>query len=244
MCGRFGLYRPTDALAELFDAHEAPDLRRRWAPSYNIAPTRDVIGLAVTRGGRRVLDLYRWGLVPSWARDPSVGSRLFNARAEGLAASRAFADAFGARRLAIVADGFFEWRPREGRRPQPLFFRRADGAPLAIAGLWESWWARARGGPDGSLVSCAMVTTAAGPDLAGVHDRMPVILDPLALEAWLDPRTRDPRSLEELLRPPPAGTLVHHAVDPRVGDTGNDDPELVAPYEPEGGDPEPLRLFG
>lgn len=241
MCGRFGLYRPTDALAELFGAHEAPGVRRRWAPSYNIAPTRDVVGLAVTREVGRVLDLYRWGLVPSWAPDPSVGSRLFNARAEGLTASRAFGDAFRARRLAVVADGFFEWRPREGRRPQPLFFRRADGAPLAIAGLWESW-----SGPagDAPLLSCTMVTTAAGPDLEGVHDRMPVVLDPLALEAWLDPRARDLRSLEELLRRPPAGTLVHHAVDPRVGDPRNDDPDLVVPFEPEGGEPEPLRLFG
>jgi putative SOS response-associated peptidase YedK len=241
MCGRFGLYRPTDALAELFDAEEAPDLRRRWAPSYNIAPTRDVVGLAVARGGGRVLDLYRWGLVPSWALEPSIGSRLFNARAEGVAGSRTFADAFRTRRLAVLADGFFEWLPREGRRPQPLFFRRADGAPLAIAGLWESWWGPAGDAP---LLSCTMVTTAAGPDLGGVHDRMPVVLEPAALGPWLDPDRRDLGALQALLQPTPAGTLVHHAVHSRVGDPRNDDPEVIVPYEPEGGEPEPLRLFG
>lgn len=248
MCGRYSLSRPTAALASLFDAREAPGLCDRYTPSFNIAPTREVVGLAAPRRGERVLDLYRWGLVPSWVRDPTVGSHPFNARAEGLATTHSFRDAFKTRRLALLADGFFEWREAEcGRRRQPVFFQRADGAPLALAGVWESW---RDPNPDrgGQLLTCSMITTVAGPDVAGVHDRMPVILEPEALEIWLDPATGNTDDLEALLRPALASVLGHHYVDPRVGDVRNDGSDLVAPVAPESQVPvlgaEPLRLFG
>lgn len=247
MCGRYSLSRPTRQLAELFDAREATALRERYTPSFNIAPTREVVGLALSGQGDRVLDLYRWGLVPSWARNPSIGGRLFNARAEGLATRPAFGPALAARRMALIADGFFEWLdPGHGRRRQPLFFQRADRRPLALAGLWESW-ADPSPRPAPTLLTCSMITTVAGPDLAEVHDRMPVLLDGETLEAWLDPSVGGTDELEGLLRPAPAGTLVHHPVDPRVGDVHNDEPALVAPFEPEAAGAqaaaEPLRLF-
>jgi len=209
VCGRYSLYRPVDALADFFQAHLAPGLAEAYQPSYNIAPTRPVVGLATTAHCQRVLGLYRWGF----------GARRFNTRAEGVGDPT--------HRMAVLADGFFEWH--DG---QPLFFRRADGAPLALAGLWA---------PGGERM-CTMITTAAGPDLEGIHHRMPVILELEALAAWLDhPGHLDRPALTRLLRPAPGGVLVHHPVDPRVGDVRNDGPELVDRYEP----PEPpLRLFG
>jgi putative SOS response-associated peptidase YedK len=234
MCGRYALARSARELASIFDAAEGPRLRESFEPSYNLAPTRQVVGLAITGTGERVLDAYRWGFLPAWASEPSIGSRLFNARAETLSSSRAFGDALAHRRLAVLADGFFEWRVGPDGRRRPLFFSRADGAPLVFAGLWERW--RGEGGPP--LFSCTIVTTEAGPDLAGVHDRMPVVLDAATLDRWLAARSRVRDDPAALLRPAPAGTLVHHPVDPRVGDVRNDSPELLAPYEEQ-----ELRLF-
>lgn len=210
MCGRYSLSRPVDELADFFQAHLAPGLAEAYVPSYNIAPTRSVVGLAMSSSHhRRVLGLYKWGF----------GPRQFNTRAEGVGEVT--------HRLAVVADGFFEWK--DG---QPLFFARPDGAPLALAGLWTS-------GPPERM--CTMLTTTAGADLESIHHRMPVILGPAALAAWLDPGHLDRPHLKSLLRPAPAGTLVHHPVDPRVGDVRNDAPDLIARYDP----PEPpLRLFG
>ncbi|MDQ4098071.1 MAG: SOS response-associated peptidase [Actinomycetota bacterium] len=232
MCGRYALARRADALARLFGAWEAPGVHEAFEPSHNIAPTRQVLGLAMTQARDRVLDTYRWGLIPWWATDPAIGNRLFNARAATLSTSQAFADAFARRRLALVADGFFEWRPGSDGRRRPLFFQRADGAPLLFAGLWERWRDPAPRA-DEPLLSCTIVTTEAGPDLLGIHDRMPVILEPEALDRWLDGTEG-----AGLLRPSPAGTLVHHPVDPRVGDVRNDGADLVAPYEEQ-----ELRLF-
>ncbi len=234
MCGRYALARSARELAALFRATEASRLQRSYEPSHNIAPTREVVGLAMTAAGERVLDTYRWGLVPVWAPDPSIGNRLFNARAETLSTSRTFGDALTHRRLAILADGFFEWRTGPDGRRRPLFFSRADGAPLAFAGLWERW----RGDGREPLCSCTIVTTEAGPDVMAVHDRMPVVLEPAVLDRWLAPGSGDRDELEAMLRPSPAGTLAHHPVDPRVGDVRNDSPELVAPYEDR-----ELRLF-
>jgi putative SOS response-associated peptidase YedK len=237
MCGRYALARPARELASLFDAAEAPGFRETYEPSHNLAPTRLVAGLAMPRDGDRVLDTYRWGLVPAWAEDPSIGGRLFNARAATLATSRAFSDAFEHRRLVVLADGFFEWQAGPDGRRRPLLFRRADGRPLALAGLWDRWRDRSHGRPE-PVQSCTIVTTEAGPDVADVHDRMPVVLEDDALDRWLDPRRCDVHRAATLLHPSPAGTLVRHPVDPRVGDVRNDGPELVEPYEER-----ELRLF-
>src|SRR5438270_1633815 len=237
MCGRYALARSTRELASLFDGRDAPGLGESYEPSYNLAPTRLAVGLALVSPGDRVLDTYRWGLVPAWAGDPSIGNRLFNAGSETLSTSKAFSDAFAHRRLVVLADGFFEWRAGPDGRRRPLFFHRGDGAPLALAGLWERWRdpTHVRHEP---LYTCTIVTTEAGPDLTGVHDRMPVVLERAVLDRWLDPGRHDPHDVRALLRPAPAGTLVDHAVDPRVGDVRNDGPDLVGPYEDQ-----ELRLF-
>ncbi|MDQ3979802.1 MAG: SOS response-associated peptidase [Actinomycetota bacterium] len=244
MCGRFTLSWPAPRLAQWFDATEGDGLRETYQPSFNIAPTRYVAGLVITAGGSRLLEAFRWGLVPPWAPDPSIGNRLFNARAETLDSKPAFAEALTLRRVVIVAEGFYEWRAAEGQtRHQPFLFRRPDGKPLLFAGLWEAW--RAPAGPKGSddrLLTCTIITTAAGEDMAGIHDRMPAILGDEALPGWLEPGRIGRSAREELLRPAPPGTLVHHRVDPRVGDVRQDDPQLVVPFTPPL-EPEPLRLF-
>ena len=240
MCGRFALSWPAPRLAQLFDAEEGPGLREAYQPSFNLAPTSVVAGLAMTSDGGRLLEAYRWGLVPSWAPDPSIGGRLFNARAETLDSRPAFADALAARRMAVLADGFYEWRTEAGtKRRQPYFFRRPEGQPLLFAGLWDVW---RDGIHHGRLLTCTIVTTAAGEDMAGIHDRMPAILPGEALESWLHPGRIGRLEREDLLRPALPGTLVHHPVDPRVGDVRQDDPQLVAPFTPPA-EPESLRLF-
>lgn len=211
MCGRYSLSRPVDELADYFQGHLAPGLAESYEPRYNIAPTLPVVGLATTSHRQRVLGLYQWGF----------GPRQFNTRSEGASDTT--------HRMAVLADGFYEWH--EG---QPLFFRRTDGAPLALAGLWAA-------GAAGHERMCTMLTVAAGPDLEGIHHRMPVILEADALAGWLDPAHLDRPRVKAILRPAPGGVLVHHPVDPRVGDVRNDGPDLVARFEP----PEPpLRLFG
>ena len=220
MCGRVVQARPVDVLAGFFDAEPTPLLAGSYKPAWNVPPTQPVVGLTLDLRGptavARVLDLYQWGI--------GQGGRFFNARAEGLGARAGLTE----RRLAVVVDGFYEWRDK-----RPLFFVRADGAPLALAGLWAPW--RGEGGME---AACTIVTAAAGPDLEGIHDRAPVVLAGEALARWLG---RGPLPAD-LLVPAPAGTFVHHPVDPRVGDVRNDGPDLVAPYTPPA-EPEPLHLF-
>ena len=250
MCGRFALYTPPDQLARLFDAELAAGVPPDDDPHWNIAPTTQVLGLRFgppdherpdherpdhepPDHGRLVIDRFRWGLVPPQSKDPAEGSRLFNARAETVATRPSFRDAFDHRRMAVLADGFFEWRKGPGKGRQPHYFCRADGRPLAFAGLWADWRDPRPGAPDRPTVrSCTIVTTTAGQDMDGVHDRMPVVLAPDGLERWLDPVGAGREELRALLRPGPKGTLVHHPVDQRVGNIRHDDPGLIAPLPP------------
>ncbi|HEX8770394.1 MAG TPA: SOS response-associated peptidase [Acidimicrobiales bacterium] len=250
MCGRVVVSSSVDVLAAHFDAAETAGLRDTYELSHNLAPARALIGLVRDANGDRMLGSYRWGLVPHWADDASVGNRMFNARAETVSTSRAFSDALGTRRLAVLVDGFFEWGPAGGggaaRRRWPFFFHRSDGGPLAFAGLWETWRPASHRAA-APLRTCTVITTSAGADLDGIHDRMPVVLEPDVLDAWLDRRPLDTASLHEILRPSEAGTLGHHRVDPSVGNVRNDSADLVAPWNPEdhpSAGPEPLRLFG
>ena len=218
MCGRFTLAAPGNVVAELFGLDAVPELR----PRYNIAPTQ---GVAVVRadGARRRLDELRWGLVPAWAREPSIGSRLINARAETVGEKPAFRSAFRARRCLVVADGFYEWARGAGGK-QPWYFRRRDGSPFAFAGLWERWLS-----PQGEpLESCALVTTTPNALVARVHDRMPVILAPRSHAAWLDSANRSGPGLEALLRPLPEGEMTGHAVGLTVNSPSHDSPACIA----------------
>ncbi len=197
-------------------------------PNYNVTPRTEVPIVAVGTTGR-ALDRVRWGLVPFWAKDTAIGDRLINARAESITEKPAYRRAFERRRCIIPADGFYEWKAEEGtRRRQPYFIRRRDGEPLAFAGLWEAWYDPKEGDP-ARLRSCAIVTTAANGDLAPLHHRMPVVLDPSVWTEWLDPGRRDTHTLQRLLTPLPDGELLFHPVSRRVNTADNNGPELVEP---------------
>ena len=233
MCGRFALITPPVRLARYFQAVLDDVVEPERAPSYNVAPTDPVVGITARTAPEtgeisRLLRGYRWGLIPSWAKDASSGSRLFNARSESVATKASFRTAFKSHRILIPADGFYEWRTVKAGSKQPHFFTRADGQPMAFAGLSE-WW-RDRRTPDAAPIrSCTIITSSAGSDMDGIHDRMPVILDPSTFDIWLDPTNDDVAELRSLLRAPPAGTVLHHPVGQQVGNVRNNDPSLVEP---------------
>jgi putative SOS response-associated peptidase YedK len=234
MCGRFALFTPPVRLARYFQATLGDDVDPEQPPSWNVAPTTPVLALRAHRPAgdgplERTLTTLRWGLTPSWAKDPSAGSRLFNARAESVANRPSFSSAFTSRRVIIPADGFYEWHKLNSGAKQPHFFTRSDGEPLAMAGVAESWWEKQASDDTPPIRSCSIITTSAGPDMDGIHDRMPVILSPDAFDRWLDPEMEDTSELTSLLRPAPSGTIVHRPVGPRVGSFRNDDPQLIEP---------------
>ena len=241
MCGRFALITPPARLARYFEATLGDDVDPAPRPSWNVAPTDQVLGVNArhTEGQgeehgalSRALTPFRWGLIPSWAKDPKAGSRLFNARGETVATKASFRSAFKSHRIIVPGDGFYEWHKLNNGRKQPHYFTRADGAPLAMAGISE-WW-RDRNGPADAppIRSCSIITTTASQDMEGIHDRMPVILSPDVFDVWLDPEIEDVNELTALVRAAPAGTILHHPVSARIGNVRNNDPDLVAPITP------------
>jgi putative SOS response-associated peptidase YedK len=240
MCGRFALYTPPAKIARYFQANLAEGAEGEHAPSWNVAPTDSVLGVrdrparpppeGPAEGGgepERILMNFRWGLIPWWSKDAKSGSRLFNARSETVATRASFREAFRERRIIVPADGFYEWHKTKTGAKQPHYFSRTDGQPLAFAGLAERWRDKTAG-PDAPLIrSCTVITSPAGADMSGIHDRMPVILDPATFDVWLDPANEDVEELRALLRPPPAGTVVHHPIGPRIGNVRNNDPTLI-----------------
>lgn len=223
MCGRYTLTTPEGDLVEVFGV---PALAFDWEPRYNIAPTQVVPVVAEDDEGRR-MGLLRWGLVPYWADDPSIGNRMINARSETVAEKPAFREAFRRRRCLVPADGFYEWEKREGAGKVPHWIHRADRRPFAFAGLWERWRA-----PEGDpLHTFTILTTEASPSLRRIHPRMPVILPEAGWSTWLD-READGETLLELLRPFPDGELSEHPVSTRVNTPAEDDAGLVEPAEP------------
>jgi putative SOS response-associated peptidase YedK len=225
VCGRVALFTPPAHLARFLAAALAAGLDPDGTPSWNVGPQGSLY--AATEGADgRVLDRYRWGLVPSWAKSADIGSRLFNARGETVAEKPSFRAAFKSRTCAIPVDGFYEWDHRPGGHRQPHYFSRADGEPLVLAGLYEHWRDPA---VDAPLATCTIITTDPSDDLDGIHDRMPVVLDPDDLEAWLDVSDHEPAERQALLRPSRPGTLTHHAVDKAVGSVRNDGPGLIEP---------------
>lgn len=222
MCGRIAQSEPSryaQRLAALSDVD--PD----WTPSWNIGPTATVLGVRERRDPSgnvaRTLTEFSWGLLPGWCDDPAMAARSFNARAETVATKPFFRGAFRARRLLVPVDGFYEWARVPGQaRKQPYFFRRADGDPVVLAGLWEYWH---RG--EDRRRTATVLTAPAGPDMP-VHDRQPVVLEPGSWDRWLDPDVDDVDTLRTLLVPC-AGVLVHHPVSKDVGSVRNDGPYLV-----------------
>lgn len=219
MCGRFTLAVPGEQVAAQFQLAEAPALAAR----YNIAPTQQVAAVRATEAGRE-LGMFRWGLVPSWAKDLSIGARMINARSETAAEKPAFRAAMRQRRCLIPADGFYEWQARDGGK-QPFHIRLADGAPFAMAGLYEHWKT-----PAGEwLATCTILTTEANELMQPLHNRMPVILASEHYGLWLDPGLRDVAPLEQLLVPFPADRMVASPVSRAVNRAGTEGPELLAP---------------
>jgi len=218
MCGRFTLRTRPQAVVEAFELLELPDL----TPRYNIAPTQLVATVRYDPARQaRVLAWQRWGLVPKWAPDLSIGNRMINARGETVATKPAFRQAFATRRCLVVTDGFYEWHKTTAGK-QPYFIHRADDAPFAFAGLWERW------GPE-HLETCTIITTTANRSMAELHERMPVILAPHDYSLWLDPAMRDVPTLERLLRPAAEDLLRFDAVTTLVNSPRNESPDCVVP---------------
>ena len=231
MCGRIALFSPPVRLARLLDAALAAGIDPEGHPSWNVGPLRRLYAAAETDAGR-VLDRYRWGLVPSWAKDPSIANRLFNARAETVAEKPSFRSAFARRPCVIPVDGFYEWDHRTGRQKQPHYFTRVDDQPLLLAGLYEHWLDPAI--PDAApLATCTVITTTPNGDIDELHDRMPVILEADDVSTWLDVAAHDSGERLHLLHPAPDGTLRHYGVNSAVGSVRNDGPEMIEPAEPQ-----------
>ena len=224
MCGRFTLFAPGDVLARMFGVDDAQSL----APRYNIAPSQPVAAARVSPdSGGRELTVLRWGLVPSWAKDPSAGDRMINARADTVSEKPSFRSAFRRRRCLVPADGFYEWKRVAGRK-QPFYVRFRDGRPFAIASLWERWE-----GPDGSVLeSCALVTTDANDIVSPIHDRMPVILAPKDYALWLDPALQAKEALLPLLCPFPPEDMTAFPVHLQVNNPKVDNPACIEPLAP------------
>lgn len=223
MCGRIDLHTPAQEIALRFQAILGFDCEA-VRPGWNIAPARKILALLGSDGGRELAGL-SWGFVPRWARDLD-GPKPINARADTVFAKPMFRDAIRHRRCLIPVDGFYEWR-RDGSRKQPYYFRMADGVPFTLAGIWDTWAGRAAGDEGYTLHSCAILTTAANPLMAPVHDRMPVIVLPEDEERWLARGLTRADQIEGLLRPLEAARMVAYAVGPDVNKAANDGPELI-----------------
>jgi len=231
MCGRFALYEPASDLVERFGIDEVAtdELPGRW----NVAPTQPVYAVATTRDGlTRRLRSVRWGLVPTWAKDPTIGSRFINARLETVGTARPFRAAFERRRCLIPANGFYEWKrstePGRRRAGQPFYVFGDTGDPLALAGVWEIWY-DAEGV---ALRSCAVITMAAAGELAQIHDRMPVIIGRAHWDRWLAPTALEPGEADTFAAADSADHLVLRAVSPRVNSAANEGPELIEAASP------------
>jgi putative SOS response-associated peptidase YedK len=259
MCGRYASSRRPEDLVEEFEVQQV-DVREKLEPDYNVAPTKSVYAVLSRppSGDRSAAPVRRlraltWGLVPSWAKDPSIGNRMINARAETVAEKPAFRRAFAARRCLLPADGYYEWYTSEAQtarggaqggqkrgrpRKQPFFLRPADGSVLAMAGLYEIWRDPALPRDDNGAFrwTRTIITTTAEDSLGRIHDRMPMLVEPKDYAAWLDPRRSEPSDLAALgglLVPASPGRLEAYPVSTAVNHVDNNGAELVEPLVAE-----------
>lgn len=216
MCGRFAFYSPAEAAAALFGVDNAPAVE----PRYNIAPTQYIAAIRQEENASRELVMLRWGLVPFWAKDPSIGNRMINARAETVAEKPSFRNAYRKRRCLVLADGFYEWR-RSADQKTPFFISRRDGEPLAFAGLWESWQDKESGD---ALQTATLMTTEANPYMQQLHHRMPVFIGPADADRWL---ACDTGVLQDAIANPPA--LRAWPVAKTVNNARNEGAQLLEP---------------
>jgi putative SOS response-associated peptidase YedK len=254
MCGRYASARKRIELLEEFSV-QRDEVTQDLRPDYNVAPTKPVYAV-MSRSERnsdkslnsgvtgsesasvaRELRVVRWGLVPSWAKDISIGSRLINARAETVSEKPSFKRAFAKRRCLLPADGYYEWQVAPGQGPkgkdlkQPFFIHRADHGPLALAGLYELWRDRERpdGDPDAWLWTATIITTSAPDELGQIHDRMPMVIAPESWADWLDPENSDVADVRALLAPAAGRGLATYPVSTAVNSVRNNGPELIEP---------------
>jgi putative SOS response-associated peptidase YedK len=217
MYGRFTQRQPAAKLKKEFGVEEVSEIEAR----YNIAPTQDILGVRQMPDCRK-MSLLKWGLIPSWAKDSSMGTRLINARSETVTEKPSFREAFKKKRCIIPADGFYEWQRTEGRK-QPYFFHMRDDGSFGFAGLWDRWK-----NESGEVIeSCTILTTEANEVLLPVHDRMPVILHPEDYDLWLDDDLRKVSLREELLRPFPALEMEGYPVSASINSPRNQGTELI-----------------
>jgi len=206
-------------LVEAFEIEEYPS---SITPNYNIAPTQEVAAV-VEEDEKRKLERFHWGLIPSWAKDPAIGNKMINARAETVSEKPSFRKAFKVRRCLILADGFYEWQKMDNGK-QPYYIKMQDDSPFAFAGLWEIW------GKNGEEIrSCTIITTDANDLMDEIHHRMPVILQPEDYSMWLDPDFDEEASLTSLLKPYPAAAMEAYPVSRRVNKPSNNEPGAVEP---------------
>lgn len=220
MCGRYAVTSAPEAIRALFGYPEQPN----FPPRYNIAPTQP-IAIVRLMDGKRQFALVRWGLLPSWVKDPKNFALLINARGESVIDKPAFSAAMKRRRCLVPADGFYEWKAI-GTRKQPYYVRAKSGQPLAFAGLWETW----TGANGEELETAAIVTTRANRALAVIHERMPVIVPPEAFNLWVDCANVDPETAAALISPASENLLDTYEISTAVNRTANDNPELVERY--------------
>ena len=223
MCGRFVGYRNIDELQEVFPIDRSAC---EVTANYNVAPSQEILAIFRHRG-QNWLDKFRWGLVPFWAKDISIGNRTINARAETVAEKPSFKTAFKKRRCLILADGFYEWKGPRGQK-QPHFITLSDKKPFAFAGLWETWGKKDQ---ETLYYSCAIITTKACEAVRDIHHRMPVILKPTAYESWLNPANQDVTELKNILKQSLVTDLISYPVSKLVNSTRNNDATCIDPID-------------
>jgi putative SOS response-associated peptidase YedK len=228
MCGRYSLTTAPEALRRLFELDTTPNLE----PRYNIAPSQSAPVVRFAAAGAREFAMPRWGLIPSWAKDASIGHKMINARSETVAEKPSFRSAFHRRRCLVPADGFYEWRT-EGDIKQPFRIGLAGGGPFAFAGLWESWPGNGDDGGE-AIETFTILTTEANRKLHPIHPRMPVILAPEAYQTWLDGRPETTERALSLLRPFAGEKMAFYRVSRRVNSPRNDDPDCLEPISDAG----------
>ena len=251
MCGRYASSRRPEDLVEEFEI-DGNEVKETLAPDYNVAPTKEVYAVVERppssdkeRPAQRQLRVLNWGLIPSWAKDPSIGNRMINARMETVAEKPAYKKAFAVRRCLLPADGYYEWyataQKTKAGKPlkQPFFIRPADGGVMAMAGLYEIWRDPTRDDDDPNRFrwTCTVLTTSAEDDLGHIHDRMPLLVEKERYGAWLDPTVSDPEDLLSLLVPAAPGRLQAFPVSTEVNNVKNNGPQLVEPLGTEPPDP-------
>ena len=228
MCGRFVFISKVN---DILDEFEIDEIKGEFKPSYNIAPSQDVAGIVKT--DKKLLVRLRWGLIPFWAKDPSIGNRMINARAETLSVKRSFSHAFKKHRCLVVADGFYEWR-KEGNVKFPMYFHLRSGNPLGFAGLYDIWKAE-----DGrKLTSCTIITTEPNRLIRPIHNRMPVIIEKKNRALWLDSNIQSPADLMPLLVPYNADKMEGYDVSRQMNSPKFNSPLCIKPI-----DSEPKTLF-